>query len=386
MATRAMRVAIDATSLLDARTGVGNFTAALLAGLAARNDVQVTAFPVTLRGRRRLADEVPDGIRAVTPRLPAGAMRTLWTRFDRPGIDRLLGRPDVVHGPNFVVPPSSAGRLVTVHDLTVLRYPELCHPATLAYPALIRRAVDGGAWVHTVSHAVRTEAIDVLGLDPDRVVAVPNGFTPRGGGDPARGRRLAETDDFVLAVGTVEPRKDLITLVRAIDALATDGTIVPLVHAGDDGWGADALDAAVARMAHPELVTRLGRVDDEGLCDLYCAARLLAYPSRYEGFGLPVLEAMSAGTPVVSTDIEAVAEVAGDAALLVPTGDTDALAHAIESIWTDPDLADDLRTRGRTRAAQFSWGEFVDGMVDLYRAVCEDNGPPAGAGRVRGQR
>lgn len=367
-----MHIAIDATSLLDTRTGVGNFTAALLGGLARRDDITVTAFPVTVRGRRGLAAAVPDGVEVVTPALPARVLRAGWRRFDRPRLDAFIGRHDLVHGPNFVVPPTRAARVATVHDLTPMRFPELCHPATLAYPDLIRRAVDRGAWIHADSEAIRAELIDELSLDPARVVAVPLGFTPMHDGDVARGRALAGIGDFVLAVGTVEPRKDLPGLVAAIDRLAAAGTEVALVHVGPPGWGTADLDRAIEAMRRPDLITRLGRLPDGDMADLYRAARVVAYPSVYEGFGLPVLEAMSAGVPVVSTTVPAIVEVAGDAARLVGPGDPEALATALGEVWTDESLRDRMAMAGRRRAARYSWDACVDGLVGLYRRATAD--------------
>lgn len=369
-----MRIAVDATSLLADRTGVGNFTDALLRGLAARDDIEVTAFPVSWRGRNALRDVAPPGVQVVTPPLPARVLRGAWRRFGRPRIEWAIGSHDVVHGPNFVVPPARAARVMTVHDLTPVRFPELCHRDTLVYPELIRRAADDGAWVHTDSDAVRAEVIDLLGLDADRVVSVPLGFTSMAGGDAERGRALAGERPFALAVGTVEPRKDLPALLVAIDTLAGAGTEVPLVHVGVDGWGTDAFERAWAQMARPELVTRLGRLPDAELRDLYAAARLVAYPSVYEGFGLPVLEAMSAGVPVVSTTVPAIEEIAGSAALLVPVGDTTALATAVGEVWTDDDLRHRLIEHGYSRSARYSWKRCLDGMVDMYDSVA-DAGP-----------
>lgn len=362
-----MRVAVDATPLLNARTGVGNFTAALIEGLAAHPDVDVTAFPVSIRGRHALRDVVPDGVSVVTPALPARLLREVWRRFDHPKVERAIGRHDLVHGPNFVVPPARAVRVATVHDLSPLHYPELVHPTTLVYPDIIRRAARAGVWIHTDSQAVRAEVIEFLDVDAARVVAVPLGVTPMTGGDDDAGRRRAGNDRYALAVGTVEPRKDLPGLVRAIDRLAAGGLEVPLVHVGPDGWGAEALAAAVADMDRPDLITRLGRIDDDALRDLYAGAHLVAYPSVYEGFGLPVLEAMSAGVPVVSTQVAAVEEVAGGAARLVPVGDIEALAAAIDHIWSDSAERSRMIEAGYGRVAAHRWDACVAGIVDLYR-------------------
>lgn len=367
-----MRIAVDATSLLDTRTGVGRFTEAVVARLAATDDLDVTLFPVSVRGRARLRQVSPAGARITAPPLPARLLRASWRWTGRPRVDLAIGRHDVVYGPNFVVPPAHVARVATVHDLTCVRYPELCDRVTRDYPGQIRRAAREGAWIHTVSHAVRTEVVDLLDVPPDRVVAIPSGVTAPPPGDPANGRRLAGHDAYVLAVGTVEPRKDLPCLVRAVDRLARAGTRVPVVHAGPDGWGTAALEAALDDATHPGLLTRLGMRTDQELADLYSGARLLAYPSVYEGFGFPVLEAMQLGTPVITTRVPAVAEVAGDAAVFVDVGDDEGLASAIDSLWADPDRREALARDGRARAGEFSWDRTVRGLVDLFgRAVAE---------------
>lgn len=369
-----LRVAVDATPLLGPRTGVGVFTHALLRGLGQHPDVAATGFPITVSGRRDLASALPAGVDARTPPLPARPLHAVWRRASRPRLDALLGRPDVVHGPNFVVPPARAARVATVHDLTTLRYPELCHAATLAFPALVRRAAAEGAWIHTPSHAVRDEVLAELDLDPARVVAVPNGFDPPRG-DADAGRRLAGVAHYVLAVGTVEPRKDLPSLVAALDRLTDDHPDLVVVHAGGDGWRVDRFEAALAALRSPERFRRLGHVAHDQLGHLYAGARAFAYPSVYEGFGIPVLEAMASGVPVVTTDVPAVREVAGDAAAVVPVGDVDALAAAIERAWTDEVWRATAIERGHARAAAHSWDACVEGIVEVYRAAVAGSGP-----------
>lgn len=366
-----MKVALDCTSMLGTLTGVGTVTTALCRGLASRPEVDVTAFAVSVRGRDELRAVVPDTIEVMGPALPARAVRLLWRHLDRPGIDRLIGRHDVVHGPNFVVPPTAAARLVTVHDLTPVRFPELCTADAARYPTYIRRAVAAGAWVHTPSHAVRGEVIDHFDVDPDRVVAVPNGFSPMTGGDPERGRRLAGVDEFVLAIGTVEPRKGLTTLLDAVDLLQARGIAAPVVHAGPDGWGSTDFDSRHRRMNDPAQVTRLGRISEQDKADLYAAARLFCYPSVYEGFGLTILEAMSAGTPVVTTDIPAAREVAADAAVFAPVGEVEALADAVDATWHDDQRRAAMVVAGAQRVTSYSWDRMVGGMVDLYARLAD---------------
>jgi len=365
-------VAVDATPLLGARTGIGRFTAAVLEGLGRRPEaVAPRAYAATWRGRETWAEQLPPGVAAVTRPMPARPLRAAWRTLGRPAIEWWTGPVDVVHGTNFVVPPARrAAEVVTVHDLTAVHYPELCTPDVREYPDLLRRALDRGAWVHAVSAFVAGEVVRELGASPERVRAVPNGGPEPGPpGDPAAGRRLAGGDRYVLSLATVEPRKDHATLVRAFAEEALGGPLagVLLVLAGAEGWGTDELDAALAHSPAIDRVVRLGWVDDEARASLLAGASALAYPSRYEGFGLPPLEAMAAGAPVVATAVGAVPEVVGDAALLVPPADAGALAEALRSVLLDGERADDLRRRGHARVKVFDWGRTVDGLVDLYR-------------------
>lgn len=365
-----LRVAVDATSLFGARTGVGRFTACLLDELGPRADVDVSTFAVTWRGGDELAGLVPAGITAVSganKRMAARPLRELWRWVDRPRIERWTGRIDVVHGPNFVVPPARAARVVTIHDLTFEHFPDFCTADVLQYPALIRRALRGGAWVHTDSEFVRLEVIEVFGADPDRVVAVPLGVTTPPSLDAAGGRAQAGSDTYVLAVGTIEPRKNLPTLVRAFDSLAATSPELRLVVAGPDGWGVDAFAAAVAAARHRDRIVRLGFVTEAERGDLIAGASVVAVPSFYEGFGLSAAEAMLAGTPVVASDAGSHPEVVGDAGLLVRHDDPDAIAAAIDRVLGDPALAADLRRRGQARAGQLTWPATADGIVALWR-------------------
>jgi len=364
-----VRLALDVTALLGARTGIGVFTRELVGGLAARPGVDVVAYATSWRGRGALAGMLPHTVAVGRP-MAARPLRQAWRRLDVPPIEWFTGPVDVVHGPNYVVPPSRrAGRLVSIHDLTFVHHPELSTADTLEYPALLRRAIARGAWVHVDAGFVAAEVIAEYGADPDRVVVIPLAPNPVPDGDLAIGRALARRDRFVLALGTVEPRKDLPGLVAAFDALAQERPEVGLVVAGPDGWGAHALDEAIAASPFSDRIERLGWVDDHQRSSLLRAATALAYPSRYEGFGLPPLEAMSVGTPVVTTTAGALPETCGAGALLVPPGDVDALAAALASVLDDEDVAADLRRRGAARVGELSWTRTVDGLLDLYHRI-----------------
>ena len=178
-----IRVAVDATPLLGERTGVGVFTAGALRALADRErgdgDLELRAFALTWRGRHRLAGVVPAGVGTVRWPMAAAPLQRVWAHMDGPVVEWWTGPVDVVHGTNFVVPPAArAAEVVTIHDLTAMRFPSLCQPATLRFPALMKRAIGRGAWVHAVSEAMAAEIIELLGASPERVRVVAPGVDP----------------------------------------------------------------------------------------------------------------------------------------------------------------------------------------------------------------
>jgi glycosyltransferase involved in cell wall biosynthesis len=289
---------------------------------------------------------------------------------------------DVVHGTNFVVPPAKrAARVVTVHDLTAVRFPAMCDDSTRMFPAIVRRAVAEGAWVHTPSQFVADEVVVEFGVAAERVRVVHHGIPGHGPSvdtnAPPRGPSPESappeslvlptgTVRYVLALGTVEPRKDLPGLVHAFDRLAGDQPDVALVLAGSPGWGDDALEDALSASPWRERIVRLGYVDDDTRREVLAGASVLAYPSLYEGFGFPPLESMAMGVPVVATSVGAIPEVAGEGALLVPPSDVDALASALTEVLENMEIRQALIKRGLARAGLFSWASCGEGLADLY--------------------
>jgi glycosyltransferase involved in cell wall biosynthesis len=360
-----IRLAVDGTPLLGRRSGIGEVVGGIVPLLARRDDLAVTAYALTLRGRHDLAARVPAGVRATTRAYPARAVRRAWLRADHPRIERWTGPVDVVHGMNYVGPPTRARLVVSVYDLGFMRDPEHAAPDALDYPPLLRRAIARGAWIHTTSDFVRDEVVERLDADPERVVRVYPGVPPVQGGSAARGRALAGADRYVLAVGTIEPRKNYPTLVRAFDAVASEQPDVRLVVAGDPDWGADAFDAA----RHRDRVLTPGYVPDEDRRDLLAGASALAYPSLYEGFGFPPLEAMAVGVPVVAARVGSIPEVVGDAALLPDPRDPDDVAGALATALDDDDARAELVAAGHRRRLEFSWERAADELVDLYRST-----------------
>jgi glycosyltransferase involved in cell wall biosynthesis len=365
-------VAIDATSLLGTTTGVGQVTAHLIEALAARDDVDLRAFAISWRGRKGLEAELSSNVLAATKPFPARLTRLLWPRTPRPHVEYWTGPVDIVHATSFVAPPSHGPVLLTVHDLTFVRFAEMCAGDTLTYPRLIRVALDRGAVIHTYSDCIAEEIVEHFALPPERVVRVYPGLAPTSGGDAARGRLLAGTDRYVLALGTIEPRKNLPMLVRAFDAVAADDPSVRLVIGGPDGWGAEAFAEACAAAHHGDRVMRLGYVDVRDRRDLLAGATVLAYPSIYEGFGHPPLEAMLAGVPVVASNAGALVEVLGSAALLPDPNDADAIAAALTRALTDRELRAELIRLGHERTDRYTWDRAAGDFTALYQEIIDD--------------
>jgi glycosyltransferase involved in cell wall biosynthesis len=362
-----LRVGVDVTPLIGRRTGIGRFTEGLVDGLRAvaqESGIDVVPFAMTARGRAVVAP------RQRLP-MPARAARRLWEHADHPRLEWWTGPLDVAHGTNYVVPPCLAARLVSVHDLTALRFPEMCTPDVRRMPNMLRRALAGGAHVHTDSRFVADEVIDLLDAEPDQVHVIAPGVhfdAERLSRAQAAGPVL-DGRPFVLALGTVEPRKALPVLVRAFADVSPRVPDVCLVIAGADGWGVDDFNEALAELL-PDVRTRVIRmrdVDDDLRDRLLVQCSVFVYPSLYEGFGFPPLEAMRAGRPVVSTTAGSLPEVLGDAAMLVGPSDSEALATAILSVPTDSERRAGLVERGHSRVAQYSWREMIAEFANLYR-------------------
>ena len=380
-APASLRVALDATPLLGLPTGVGVFCHGALTALAQRAGVDVRAYAVSWRRRRLMEAKLPAGVAARQRPMPARPLHALWTRADFPPLEWFIGATDVVHGTNFLVPPTGrAAAVVSVHDLTPLHHPELCDAATLAYPGLIRRALQRGAWVHTDSAFVAREVVEAFDADPSRVRVVNPGIPdlpiPAEAEATAVLRRFLPSGmaRFCLAIGTAEPRKDLPGLVGAFGVVAERQPDVALVLAGPPGWGEQALESAIAASKVGDRIVRTGWLQQLELAALLSRAAVLAFPSLYEGFGFPPLQAMRAGVPVVATRAGSLPEVLGDGALLVDVGDQEALTGALTACLSDEVERRRLIAAGAAWSARYSWERCGDGLEALYRDAAARRG------------
>lgn len=351
------RVLFDAHQLGRRQTGNETYVRELLRGLRGRDDLELIA---AVEAGQRPTDVLAPPVRL--RRVPSNG-------FARLAVMALLARqerPDVVHAVYFLPPATGRPTVLTVHDISFERFPEFFSRRALLRDRLLIRASAGAASrVVTVSETSRRDLVELYGLPEDRVVAIPNGVSPRF--RPADGAAWAPYDGDrplrVLAVGTVQPRKNL---ARLMDALAIVGRElrVQLRVVGPDGHQAAAIRNRLSMSVETEIV---GWLDDAALADEYRRADVFAYPSIYEGFGLPVVEAMASGTPVVTSTGGSLPEVAGDAALLVDPYDVAALAAAIRRIAEDGPGAAALRARGLARAATFTWERSAALHAAVYR-------------------
>lgn len=372
-----MKVCLDIQAALGQRAGVGRYVRELLRHLpAAQADDELAAFYFDFK-RAGLSD-MPPGVTMRPCRwLPGRAAQAVWKRLDWPPFDWLAGAADLYHFPNFVRPPLTRGKksVVTIHDVSFLRMPETTEEKNLAWlTSKIRPTVQAADAVLTDSHFSAQEICELLAVPREKVFPVWLGL-PDFGPPPAPEaaadcrRELGLERPYLLMVGTLEPRKNIPFLIKIFEALSDfDGD---LVLAGGLGWKVGPSLQAIADSPRRDRIKLLKHPSDSQLAALYAGAAAFVFPTRYEGFGFPPLEAMARGTPVIAARNSSLPEVLGDAAEWLDGYDAGEWAERIRHICNDSTRAAQLRVAGLQRAQRFTWEETARQTWAVYRLVAE---------------
>lgn len=379
------RVALDARKLTRPLDGIGRYVHELANGIVTSSpDIEVHLLsdaPLLPQNRVEGCREAVIGPRGFSAPCWRKPLAPFWIRFSVPAYLR-AAEVDLFHGTNFLVPRTfGCPMVVTVHDMAFVETP-------FAYDVLYRKylrvlamdSVRRASQIVTVSRHAKNDLVRLWRVDAARVAPIPHGVGPEfhaeSDTDYLAGVRsdLRLPDRYVLHVGVVETRKNIETLLRASVKALDERLIDAVVLAGGTGAGADRVERLAQDLGIRSKVHLLGYVHQQLLRGLYTLAQALAMPSWYEGFGMPVLEAMACGCPVLSSNVSSLPEVAGDAALLVAPDDVDGWTAALRRVLCDDELRNRLRQQGLERASRFTWRAAAAAHVEVYRKVLESRG------------
>jgi glycosyltransferase involved in cell wall biosynthesis len=374
------RIGIDYTPAHEQGGGIGRYVRQLVAALAHLDEANEYRLFVAGASASALPPAPGSNFRwAAVPLSPRNFAR-LWHRLHLPlPVELLTGRVDLFHATDFVLPPllASTRSLLTVHDLSFVRVPEAASPRLKAYlDRVVPRSVHRADHVLADSQATKDDLVALYGVPPHKITVLLSGVDSRFKpiDDPkalanVRQKYALPERPYILSVGTVQPRKNYGRLIEALARLRAAGRSIDLVIVGGRGWLEDPIYATIQQAGVNDYVHFTGFADDEDLPALYSAAACVAIPSLYEGFGLPVLEAMACGTPVVTSNLSSLPEVAGDAALTIAPTDLDALTSALERLLDDESLRTTLSARGLERVKSFTWERAARQLLEIYTTL-----------------
>jgi len=370
-----MNIALDGIPLIVSKTGVGHYTFELARSLAHLDtNAQVQLLAPSNLNAMELDGNLPSNLRAET--IPVGEFTKHWWSIGLPVY--LRGQSfDLFHGTNYEVPLwSPCPTVITIHDLSLLLHPGQQEKrresrARRRLPLMSRIATA----VIVPTEAIKREVCDTLNISCEKVFVVAEAARTSFKHDESLGlevkSRFGINKRFVLAVGTVEPRKNYSVLIKAFERVLVENPDlnIQVVIAGAEGWQSGDVRLQIEQSSSRERIVLTGYLTDEYLRALYSTCSVFVYPSTYEGFGLPPLEAMSCGAPVIASAIPAIAEVTGQAARLVPPTNENDLARAIAEVVTNEDLRQELIDAGVSRAGEFSWERTAAETREVYRQV-----------------
>jgi alpha-1,3-rhamnosyl/mannosyltransferase len=374
-----LRVAFNAVALMSPLTGIGQYAKHLLQELDADEGMDVQKFYAKTWSKDVREDGEPlmgSRLKSVLKKwLPQSYdySRCVQQRFFTSGVRKF--KPDLYHEPNFLAFKFEGPSVITVHDLSWIRYPEM-HPAARvrAMDKFFEPGLRRASRILTDSDFVKQELIDVFGVNPDTIhpvyLGVESDFQPR---DTAQtlstlSRHGLKHGHYLLAVGTLEPRKNLQVALRAFMTLPPAvRRRYPLVLVGMKGWHTSNLEQQLAPLIHAGEVMQLGYLDREDLTKVVAGACALIFPSVYEGFGLPLLEAMACAVPVIASNQSSIPEVVGTTGLLVDPHDVEQLAQAMLQLTQAPDIRASLAAQALERSRQFSWANCARETANVYR-------------------
>ena len=373
------RIAIDYTAAIEQGGGIGRYVRELTAALA-RVDRRSDYRLFVAGAKRNQLPTAPGGNFSWRPTvLSPRWLSRIWHRARLPlPIERFTGSIDLLHATDFTLPPSLPGTrtLLTVHDLSFLRAPEATSPPLKRYlDAVVPRSVRRADHVLADSKATRSDLIALYNTPAEKITVLYSGVDRRF--QPVTDfRRQMEKYNLVekryaLSVGTVTPRKNYSRVIRALSQLGKEINDLNYVIVGGAGWTRDEIDATIAETGMRDRVHFLGFVPDADLPALYTGARMLILASLYEGFGLPILEAMACGTPVIAGNVSSLPEVVGDAGLLVDPSDIDAISGAIHRLENDDILRQRCVAAGIERARAFTWERAAAQLQRVYQSLLD---------------
>lgn len=369
-----MKIAFDAYPIASPRlSGVGVHALSLASRLCQREELDCTLLLYDFLKRRGsekvLQERIPNTKIVQNNWLPYGVYVELWNRFPKLSMNQLFGtKADINHFFNFVVPPRVSGTVInTVHDLVYLNYPETMEKRN--YRRLkqhLKRSCYQADVIITVSETGKKELIEQMNLPKEKIRVVYNGVDLQRF-RPVKERVLGLPEHYFLYVGTLEPRKNLLGLIEAYRIAKPKIGDCKLVLSGVRGWKYDSIFEKIKEYGLEQDVFFPGYMSAEDLVKLYSGAKAFVFPSFYEGFGIPPLEAMACGVPVITSNCSCLPEVSGDAAVLINPKDWEQLADAMERMLTDTQLRETCISRGFERVKNFTWERAADKVFEIYK-------------------